>query len=118
MDRPENVIDLSSPKHKRTTRGNEVRNCALLSSGNYPSYESVNVEPSLETSATTTLHECPIITDPELKHAKLCARLPLTSEIPVIPKHVDPLPNDQTPSTLFTAIAFQQKLFGHVFELL
>lgn len=68
--RPNKVIDLSSLKRKRTTRGGEEKSYGLSVSSSQPSYEYVNPESSLETPSTFTLHECIVIADIELKHTE------------------------------------------------
>lgn len=58
------VIDLSSPKHKRTTRGSESKSHGLLSYSGHPFSE----DPSSATTTTTALYECPVVTNPNMKH--------------------------------------------------
>ncbi|CAH1445392.1 unnamed protein product [Lactuca virosa] len=83
----------------------------------------MNLEPSLEPPATTTLHECPVSGNPELKHAEEILAspdvvtpnpeipLPCTlGETPVI-ESLKPLLKIQTPATLCATAVFQQKLF-------
>ncbi|CAH1443887.1 unnamed protein product [Lactuca virosa] len=66
MNRLDKVIDLPSRKFKRTTHGNELKSHGLPSSGG----QSSSKEPASEEAATTNLHECPVVTDLDLKHAK------------------------------------------------
>ncbi|CAH1420737.1 unnamed protein product [Lactuca virosa] len=106
MNLPNNVIDLSSPKQKRTTRGGEAKNRGLLLSGSQISSKSIDLESSLEPPATCTPHECLVIIDPGLKHAE--ENLPSpdaeapgsgihlhpTLNVLTIPNSVDPLSKD------------------------
>ncbi|CAH1431383.1 unnamed protein product [Lactuca virosa] len=101
----------------------------LSSSSHQALFEPVNPDPSLEPPATTTLHEFPVTTDPELNHAeeKLASPaetsnfgIPLHStsgETPII-ESIELSSKIQTPATLFAASAFQQKLFGAGFGVL
>lgn len=70
MNLPNNVIDISSLKQKRTIRGGEVKNRGLLLSGSQLSSKSIDLVLSLEPPATCTPHECLVIIDHGLKHAE------------------------------------------------
>ncbi|CAH1438016.1 unnamed protein product [Lactuca virosa] len=70
MNCPDKVIDFSSPKCKRTTRGSESKPCDFPSFGGHSSSEPINPELAYEKLATTVLHECLVVTDTDLKHAE------------------------------------------------
>ncbi|CAH1433366.1 unnamed protein product [Lactuca virosa] len=66
MNLPEKVIDLSSLKRKRTTRGNESKLGGQPSSGGHSSSE----EFSSKETTIIALYECPVVTDPDLRQTE------------------------------------------------
>lgn len=116
-------INLTSPKRKWKTRSGATKICVLSTSSNKPSSKHLNLEPSLEPPATTTLHDCSVSGNPELKHAeeKLASLdvetpnpkipLPFTSRETHVIESLEPLSNIQTLVTLSTTVVFQQKHF-------
>ncbi|CAH1444000.1 unnamed protein product [Lactuca virosa] len=70
MSLPDKLINLSSLKRRRTTRSGAVKGHGMSSSISQPSSKSMNPEPSPEPSATSTVHDRHVITNPKLKHAE------------------------------------------------